>query len=276
MLKFKHYFNKSNIIKRNGHLVDQKKGTIVCIDHNSKHPVFESFEERPKFDQHGEYSRANDHIDQGGPENVSRALNNHYGVSDNHPAAKDLHNYTVKSRNLNNELVRRHVSGESEKPPRLFGIGMSDTDKKIQRLDQALNKGRAPDNMVVYSGTKFHPGIKAQQHPENKLFMPGYTSTTTDPDTALRFAARFKENSEKDYGWNPKTEEGIPHKHVIAFHVPKGYRGLHISDVSQNEGELEHLLPRKTSWKLDENPEEREYNDYNSKGRVSVWHARPA
>lgn len=277
MKKFKEFSRShfTHIVKKGNYHVDLDRGTLALINHDRFNFVKENSDttDIPKFDNEKEFTNLNSHIGET-PEKVSSVLNDHYNLR-NHPQRDQILSYTNHSRDFNSELYQKHARGESPKFPRFFG---NDTAKKVNALDKSLNSGKTPAKMTVFSGVKFHPGIAASKHPENKLFLPAFTSTSVDPKRAVGFASGFQRDSDTPRtDWVPNDEPEAADKHVIAFHLPEGHPGLHVQGVSRHKDEHEFILPRQTSWSLGHEPEIRSYkNAFGKIGRVHIWHATPS
>ena len=123
----------------------------------------------------------------------------------------------------------------------------------IHHLDTATKRHIGHD-MHLYSGLGFDP-----HHMKNKngrVHLPAYTSLTHNKHTADSFADDAAHRHGRD-------------RHVLHLQVKKKDKGLHVSHLSNYEGEHETILPRNTKIKIHKKPTT--YEQYGNK--VHVWHA---
>jgi len=208
-----------------------------------------------------------------------------------HKAA--MKKYTDWSNQLNHGLITSHKNNEqpfklSEKKKNLlniYGHGNLDYDhpeynlhqeavhdhdqfkehkETTKNLDSLIdNSAERRHHLYVYHGPGFHPGKEAAKHPEGKVVLPAYTSTTINPNTADNFA---------------KTEHSgdVQKKHILKIHVRPKHKGSYLGEHSSRNDEKEFLLPRKTVLKIHKKPTiHKGHPDDNSfqKTEYHVWHA---
>lgn len=94
------------------------------------------------------------------------------------------------------------------------------TPQIVASLDNALNKSKAPSNILTYSVLPSDMQIK----PGDAFSFKGYRSTSIDLGTVL---ASIQGN-----------------KTVLQTLVPKGTKGMYVDDYSSNPGEAEFVVPR--------------------------------
>lgn len=94
------------------------------------------------------------------------------------------------------------------------------TPQIVASLDNALNKSKAPSNILTYSVLPSDMQIK----PGDAFSFKGYRSTSIDLGTVL---ASIQGN-----------------KTVLQTLVPKGTKGMYVDDYSANPGEAEFVVPR--------------------------------
>lgn len=167
-----------------------------------------------------------------------------------------IHDYTINSSDLNRYLLKRHS-------PEMFNDGHEVPfdgyhHRSIKALDKALEEHRTlPTELNVYHGASFDPGEAASRHPENRLFIPAFTSTSIQKQIAHSFS--------------PKDKKGKDVKHIIHFHLNPGQKGLYLGDNSHHQNEKEYLLPRHISAKIHPEPDVIGRDD--DSNEVHVWHA---
>lgn len=168
----------------------------------------------------------------------------------------EIKKYTYDSRKLNNHLYDSHISGLENN--NLIDQGFVDGDgndviHNVSKLDEALNRHSLEHDLHVYSGVQFHPGELAGKHPSGHIYLPAYTSTTIDKHVATNFAKPI--NGER---------------HIIHFHLKPGQKGGYVDHISNNSGEHEYIIPRKTMIKI--HPEHDEITS-NIGHKYHIWHA---
>ena len=178
--------------------------------------------------------------------------------------------YTLGSSDINNELIQRE-HGTSRFDPHPDDNEITRKIKKghaknvstnISRLDSALRASRLPHDLTVFHGITphasqaFNPGELAKQHPERKIGMPAYTSTTIDPKEALRYA-------------RPKTGD----THILRINMKAGQRGFkYLGDRSAYPHEKEGLLSRGRVLRIGEHPTIMTHPDHPDR-KIHIWDA---
>ncbi len=176
---------------------------------------------------------------------ISNALNDHYSHFDDH-SIKAINNYSAGSSDMNMYNLNRHnTSGKEELDLR--------HEKSNQALDKALHTHKLDRYLDTYHGASFHPGVEAAKHPEGRLFMPAYTSTSISKHQAKSFG----------------NEDSNGHHHIIHFHHAPGAAGGYIQQHSDYPDEHEFLIPRNVSWKIHPEPDSVDY----AGRKYKIWHA---
>lgn len=179
----------------------------------------------------------NDHLGSNKDE-IQKHLHKIYDRVKSHPSWPAMSRYTSSSHDLNKYLVNRHND------PKEQFFNMKHASQAVE-LDKLMKEHKNPFYLDVYHGATFHPGEEASKHPENRLFMPAYTSTSISKYTARGFGNG---------------------KHLIHFHLEPGAQGTFVGKHSNHPGEGEYVLPRNVSWKLHPEPTETETGH-------TIWHA---
>jgi hypothetical protein len=185
-------------------------------------------------------------------------LANHYGSrkADLHP---EIRRYTEDSSHLNSNLWNSFMKGQD--PERYIN------DHDTHELDDALNSNKLPDRLTVYSGVKMNPGLYAGRNSYNRIYLPGYTSTSIDPGVAYNFSQGIRRGTESDAQYG----DGSSDRHILRIHLPKDHPGEYVGSRSHFDSESEFLLPRQTSLQLMPDPTVTKYsNPY--RGRLSTFH----
>lgn len=188
----------------------------------------------------------NSHIEHG-TYGISRKLADHVKSNHNlnHNEIHHVKNYSSGSRELNSHLVYAHKNKENVD---------SYHHQTIHHLDTAT-KRHIGHNMHLYSGLGFNP--HNMKNKNGRVHLPAYTSLTHDKHTADGFA----------YDARHRNEGGD--RHVLHLQVKKKDKGLHVSHLSNYEGEHETILPRNTKIKIHKKPTTYEQHGH----KVHVWHA---
>ena len=126
--------------------------------------------------------------------------------------------FTENSSAINGSLANL-PAGIEAKDIQPTGPG-DNTPQVIASLDSALDKSKAPSNILTYSILPTDMEIK----PGNAFSFKGYRSTSIDLGAVLA------------------TAEGS--KTVLQTLVPKGTKGMYVDDYSANPGEAEFIVPR--------------------------------
>ena len=188
----------------------------------------------PDFDK--EYPNQNSHLGET-HKDVDGALEKEYSNihQNNSSFSNALKSYTKDSTTINNHLTHN----ESLLHKYLHPI----THSRISALDSQLT---SPDTKLkhdlhVYHGTSaFNPDQEASKHPDRKIKMPMFLSTSINPKIAHNFAASGD-------GHKDGTK-----RHILHIHLKKGQQGgvyiVRKSKFSNNE--YEQLLPRDTTLKV--------------------------
>lgn len=196
-------------------------------------------------DPYGTDEHHNSHLGRNVDE-VENALTKHYEYPDED---KIIDDYTSDSSRLNNYNMDRHKTRYFE-DQRTVSL---EHEIQNKNLDRMLHSRRTPTYLDVFHGAAFNPGEEASKHPENRLFMPAYTSTSISKKVAKGFG-------------NPQDDG---YKHLIQFHLSPGNPGGYIGHHSNFPDEREFLLPKDVSWRIHHTPDEHEEDG----NKIKVWHA---
>lgn len=242
------------IARRNQSLPGERE-IYRALDERYKHDNINHLEN----DNIDTYSDAIDHH-----EEHQRTLEKHYSEE----PSEDLQKYSESSFELNRHLWEAYA--------RKIKHNEEIDDINISNLDYELENHTLHKPLYVYSGIKRNPGILASLHPKNRLFLPGYTSTSIKPSIAGEFASSLERgNLER----GASSESSMGEKHILRIHVPQGSSGYYLGSRSHFDNEHEFLLPRQTSLHIDKKPESFDFTSkysINPMNRriVNVWNAR--
>lgn len=164
-----------------------------------------------------------------------------------HPHKDSLYHYSLGSNDINNYHIARET-GQKEKSPHQIDHEWDDEWEKSRKrtkkmalikhshnIDKAMRKSSLKHDVHVYHGLKgWNPSEEAAKHPERKIKLPAYTSTSIHRSTADNFAG----------------EDANREKHVLHIHLKKGQKGIYLGHHSHYDNEREMLLPRGTTLKI--------------------------
>jgi hypothetical protein len=237
-------------------------GTPYLILHTRDKSISEADDfEKSIYDQFGSYPNQNQHLSGTGSDD--HIYQTHKILSSLHPKNildheehGSIYDYTVESHPTNQSLWNRH--NEPEWSPGL--------PKNVPLLDRALGKFKVPSGgLTTFSGLRSDPSESAKKHPENKLFLPAYTSTTINPQISHSFARR-------------KTQDDTEVKHIMKFKFPEEMNaGAYVGHFAHHPREYEFLTRRGMSVHLDPEPEVIPYKPESlaGKGLAKIWTAHP-
>jgi hypothetical protein len=161
------------------------------------------------------------------------------------------------SRRVNNDLIEAHNTGRPHEPEHVFG---DDEDNKrylkISTLDDALKQNKLKKKLTTYSGLGFDPRTKTDA--TGKIFNPGYTFSSTDPNRAHKYATPIynKETDKMEY-------------HIARIEHPVGSTGMYVGNNEDYSPfyDSEHIAPRGTTLlKIGEE------SHTNKNGRLTIIH----
>ena len=112
---------------------------------------------------------------------------------------------------------------------------------QVVNLDSALNKMKAPYDIMVYVGLGTEYDI-TQFVPGKAFRFKGYRSTTLNPNIALNYNSRVNKTASR--------QQTV----MLQIKVKKGSKGMFVDDFSANAGESEYLLPRGSKVKIVNGP----------------------
>jgi hypothetical protein len=169
-----------------------------------------------------------------------------------------MYDHTFASYPTNSALWDRH-----NEPQWSHGL-----PKNVPILDKALGKFKIPSGgLTTFSGLQSDPSEAAKKHPENKLFLPSYTSSTIKPNVADNFI-------------KPIRIDDTEVSHVMKFKFPEGMNaGTYVGHISHHPSEYEFLTRRGMSVHLEPEPEIIPYRPAGhrgaAKGQLKIWTAHP-
>lgn len=246
---------------------DAKKlhGTPYLILHNRKEKLSESegstnllsqhLENYPNQNKHLSGNVSGDHIHQ--THKILSKLYDYYNLGRIDREEYDaINEHTADSQPLNSSLWERHNEPQWSK-----GL-----PKNVPILDRSLGKFTVPaGGLTTFHGLQTDPSEPARQHPENKLFLPAYTSTSINPAETEGFARAIKPDRDTEV------------KHIMKFKFPEGMNaGAYIDSISHHQSELEFLTRRGMSVHLEPEPEIIPYKPESpstTKGLAKIWTA---
>ena len=248
MRKFKDFIRKKKI----------EPILITAIPVHGKHaktkkPMKKSLKESHDISTHTWYQHGdNDHLGNSIHEVDAKLHHNDQKWLDHGPTFhKHMQHYTEDSSSLNTPLIHHARDGKA-----LY----ADKHDAINHLQNHLHSHSLDHDLHVYHGTySWHPGNEASKHPERKVKLPTFVSSSINKETAHGFASR------DDYG----EGDDIPasKRHVLHIHLKKGDPGMYIgrrSSVAKNEHE--YVIPHSTVFKI--HPKPTKLTD-----GTHVWHA---
>lgn len=168
---------------------------------------------------------------------VGEKLTKHYEkIPLNEHEKTALSQYTDAGSRLNSRILTRDVL---------------DSDKnQMHHMDNALKWGKAPSDMIVYTGTdSTHAHLLRNS---TLVKHPAYMSTSLSLKKAVSFATG-------------KAGD------VIAVHVPANHAGLYMPHLSRIPSEREFLLPRGLVLRM--HPENRQVVSKSRDGDIILHHA---
>lgn len=219
----------------------------------------------------------NDHLGSS-EEEVHNKLDMHPDDFRKTPGADHIRNYTENSRDFNMRLIDAHHGREvkyvnefdeedspkgkwtDEERHHANEAAKARHDNQVEGLDAAIAHKPLEHDVHVYHGTQgFNPGKLAAMHPERKIMLPAYMSTSIDKEQADRFAGGTSE-FKRQYGG-----------HIIHIHLKKGQKARYLGSNSEYEDEKEMLLPRNTVMKI--HPKADVIKTHPGHRPTWVWHA---
>ena len=132
--------------------------------------------------------------------------------------------YTRDSSNINVALWQHHKQGI---PPDRW-------KHHINSLDEEFSKNKANAEFHVYHGVPYSPSEYGQH-----IFLPSYTSTSTDPMQANEFSG-FVKHPKDDF----EHEHSAGSRHIFKIRVHPNAQAMSMVDISQYPREHEILLGR--------------------------------
>lgn len=176
----------------------------------------------------------------GKSENTRDSLNHLYEFTHTDDDKTHVYRYTAASTPLNKMLMAAHK--ENTPVPDTFEVKRFTHD--IHGLDAAIHRNKLKHELISYTGVGWHP--LARTNDNNELYLPAYTSTSTNKSIATHFGVNHAEKKNSDI------------IHVIKIHHPIGSPGIHTHDdpaITHYPHESEYLMPRGTTIKINPTPE---------------------
>jgi hypothetical protein len=174
-------------------------------------------------------------------ENIHNAMANYYAADNYTPEElQAIQEYTGTDYfDINEKLYSLPTDTKADQiQPEYDGDPIPD---QVKNLDNALNKMKAPYDILVYVGlgteydiTNFVPG--------KSFKFKGYRSTTLNPNIALNYNSRVNKTAIR--------QQTV----MLQIKVKKGSKGMFVDDFSANSGESEYLLSRGSKIKIVNGP----------------------
>jgi hypothetical protein len=238
-------------------------GTPYLILHTRNDPLYEgkelnqslsdTLEGYPNQNKHLSGDVSDDHTYH--THKVLSRLYDHYNLGridrDEYDA---INEHTADSQPLNSSLWERH-----NEPQWSQGL-----PENVPTLDRALSRFKVPTGgLTTFHGLQKDPSTFATKHPDNKLFLPSYTSTSISPTETEGFSRAIKPDRDTEV------------RHFMKFKFPEGmHSGAYIDAISHHQSEMEFLTRRGMSVHLDTEPEVLPFKPQNaSKGLLKIWTA---
>jgi len=236
-------------------------GTPYLILHTRKASPQMELSEMFLDDQLKNYPNQNQHISGNVPDDP--IYHTHTILSSLHPKKMydddergAVFDHSLESAPMNRALWDRHNEPE-------WSSGLPNNTAK---LDRALGKFKIPSGgLTTFSGLQSNPLQAAKKHPENKLFLPAYTSTSISPLISGNFAKSIRSSDDTEV------------KHILKFKFPEGMKaGSYIGHMSMHPDEYEFLTRRGMSVHLHPEPEVIPYKAIRtSNAHIKIWTAHP-
>ena len=214
-----------------------------------------------------EAEHQNNHLGNNSTE-VHKKLDIHPDKFSSQAGNAQLYSYTVNSGQVNKNLIDIHHGREptwheqewENESPEETHHRIEDAKREhhemVNGIDTGIDKHPAlTHDLHVYHGASFNPGKLAGSHPDRKIQMPAYLSTSIDKRRANSFARPL----------NSKL-----HTHILHVHLKPGDKGVYLGSNSSYDEENEFLMPRNTVLKVHPKPDIVR-NKYGS--HTFVWHA---
>lgn len=187
-----------------------------------------------------------------------------------------LTQYTHRSSRLNKWLIHKHSEPKLRAPHIHKRDRMAIAPHSISDLHYYLKRETHSKKNALHAPTIVHSGVGAEMtkilHSTkvgDVVHFPAYTSTSTNHMTAHSFTS----SDFAAWGGDDRTEHQI--KHLVHFHLPKGYRkGRHVENITTNGSEHEMILHHGQSFKKVDHGETHEhyFSPMGSKRKDTVIH----
>jgi hypothetical protein len=182
----------------------------------------------------------------------------------------EIFRYTEDSNYLNRTLWEHFLgTGSDYEDDRIGG-------HNLKILDKALQSRQLPTKLTVFAGVKYNPGLEAAKNSYNRLYHPGYTSSSIEPGTGLEFASKIKRGRVKEDLFNDDPGD----RHILKIHLPAGHPGEFIGTRSNFDNEKEFLIPRQTTFQIMPHPtivraNRGKYGPRLGVDHIHLWDAHP-
>lgn len=267
---------------------DQAKVNKINDIHNKMRSIVSAHDSAAGEHMHDNYSL--DHLNQDEKFTIQEYTGSISGPTNRHllkPMAEQLKEHAKVAY----DIERNYSNSSQEERDRLLHkwSPLNIHGKNIKKLDDIF-KHKAhtlKEDLHVYSGIGFDPSEHFKEG--NGVFhSPAFLSTSVGVETPKSFGQAFASKDAHHDQWDDEytakdnanvVKQGSrseQDKHIIHFHLPKGYSGgMHIAPESKFPGEREFLLNRNQKWKLvnHEVHTTRDHTRYRTfvPSRKSVW-----
>ncbi len=242
---------------------DQAKVNKINDIHNKMRSIVSAHDSAAGEHMHDNYSL--DHLNQDEKFTIQEYTGSISGPTNRHllkPMAEQLKEHAKVAY----DIERNYSNSSQEERDRLLHkwSPLNIHGKNIKKLDDIF-KHKAhtlKEDLHVYSGIGFDPSEHFKEG--NGVFhSPAFLSTSVGVSTPKSFGQAFASKDAHHDQWDDEytakdnasvVKQGSrseQDKHIIHFHLPKGYSGgMHIAPESKFPEEREFLLNRNQKWKL--------------------------
>lgn len=158
---------------------------------------------------------------------TAAALGDHFKL--HHPDITDKHDQAIRYFSKNSKYTNKYLAAKKESFQSGRSHERSESDENLSsRVSTAISEAKPYEkSFTAYSGMHSSvPPHVIQQH-GGVFHFPRFLSTTTNPEMAMKFASKNKNNE----------------RHVVKFDVPAGYKhGAFIAPGSEFKDEDEYLI----------------------------------
>ena len=172
--------------------------------------------------------------------------------NENHRAA--IRAYTEESvTKFNNHLYEKEKMNLGMEHDRWAARSSPRNKALIKHLSSAISSNTAHKDIHTYTGL-FHDPRKyfSKKETHTLVKMPAFTSTSLDPDRALKFAEKHRDNV----------------RHVLKINIPQHARCGYVGDVSSHSHEKEMIIHHGAHLKIKTKP----YKIHKTPGGFTHYH----